>query len=70
MNNLIWIIWIVSIAYCLHKIYSNTGKRSLDGVIGNTPAFDVFAVLVFAPLFAVIDLGVTWYKKYYYNKNK
>jgi hypothetical protein len=58
-----WIIWIVSAIYCFVRLFKGYKKRSLDGVIGVTPGFDALIFLAGAPLFAIIDLGITWYNR-------
>ncbi len=62
-----WIVWIVSAIYCLVRLFKSYNKRSLDGVIGVTPAFDTIVFIVGAPLFAVVDLAIRWYKKVWKN---
>lgn len=55
-----WIIYIVSIAYCLWRVIKSYGKMSMDGVVGTSPGLDTIMLLVFAPVLAVIDVSLTW----------
>ena len=64
-NTYIWLIWIISIAYCIYRMSIRYSKSSLDGITGNTPGFDMLWIIIFAPFLALIDLGITWYNKIY-----
>jgi len=58
---MIWgIIWIVSIIYVITRMIGSNKKKSLDGVIGNTPGFDAIIFVWGAPFFALVDLGARW----------
>lgn len=58
---MIWgIIWIVSIIYVITRMIESNKKKSLDGVIGNTPGFDAIVFVWGAPFFALVDLGARW----------
>lgn len=56
------IIYIVSIVYCLWRIFKQYKKVSLDGVIGPTPGLETIFVLFFAPLLAAVDITLTWFR--------
>ena len=53
-------VWIVSIVYCLYKLFKGYKRSSFDGVTGVTSGLDTIMVLLFAPLYMVVDLVVTW----------
>ena len=59
---MIWLIWVVSIIYCIWRFYKRYQHSSLDGVIGPTPGLDIIIVVAFAPLLAFVDLIVTGFK--------
>jgi hypothetical protein len=54
-------IYIVSIAYCLWRIFKSYKRSFGDGnPIGSTPGLDTIFVILFAPLMAAVDIIVTW----------
>ena len=58
---MIWYIYIVSIAYCLWRIFKSYKRNFGDGnPIGPTPGLDTIFVMMLAPLLAVIDVTMTW----------
>jgi hypothetical protein len=57
---IIGIIWVISIVYVIARMLKSNNKKSLDGVIGNTPGFDAVIFIWGAPFFALIDLGARW----------
>jgi len=65
MVTIIELIWLASTIYCFIKTYRGHDKRSLDGVVGVQPGFDIFVILLFAPIFAPVDIGINLYKKYF-----
>ena len=50
--------------YCIWRFVKRYNKTSHDGVIGMYPAFDAFMALLFAPLFTIVDIIVTWVYMY------
>ena len=50
------LIYIISIIYCLYKLYKRSSDRSMGGGVGETPALDTLMVLVLAPFLATMDL--------------
>ena len=54
------LIWLVSITYVIHRMIGSNDKKSLDGVIGNTPGFDAIIFIWAAPFFMVVDLTARW----------
>jgi hypothetical protein len=57
---LLGIIYVISSVYCLWRMLKRYNKSSLDGIIGISPAFDTFVIIMFAPLLMVVDLIITW----------
>lgn len=53
------LIYIISIIYCLYKLYKRSTDRSMGGGIGETPALDTLMVLVLAPFLASMDLLIS-----------
>jgi hypothetical protein len=56
-------IYIISIAYCIYKMYSSYVKRNEDPVYA-TPALETLAILVMAPVLMAVDVSFTWVRKY------
>ncbi|MEI6297065.1 MAG: hypothetical protein WCO84_05490 [bacterium] len=58
---MIWLmIWLLSIVYVIYKMIGSNDKKSLDGVIGNTPGFDAIIFIWGAPFFMLVDLAARW----------
>ena len=36
----------------------------MDGVIGTTPGLETLAIIVFAPVLAIVDITLTWIRIY------
>lgn len=53
-------VWIVSITYCLYKLFKGYNRSSFDGVTGVTTGLETIMILLFAPLYMIVDLVVTW----------
>ena len=56
-------IYIISIIYCIYKMYSSYTKRNEDPVYA-TPALETLAILVMAPVLMAVDVSFTWVRKY------
>lgn len=56
------IIYILCVAYCVWRTSARYAKSSHDGVTGYTPGLDLLAILALAPILAPIDLIVTGIK--------
>jgi hypothetical protein len=52
-------LWIVSIAYCIYKLYKGYERSSLDGVTGVTSGLDTILIIVLGPVYMIADLVVT-----------
>ena len=55
-----WIFYIVSVVYCLWRVFKSYKKQFDNSAIGPTPGLDTLMLLVFAPVFAIVDLSLTW----------
>lgn len=64
MENLIWIIYILCVSYCIYKMYKNYTKYDNPGAIGTTPGLETLFIIIFAPVLAVVDITLTWVRKY------
>ena len=59
-----WYIYVVSIVYCLWRIFKSYKRLFGESVIGPTPGLDTLVVLVFAPVLAIVDVSMTWIRLY------
>jgi len=64
VNNWIWLVWLVSIAYCIYRLSKRYKKSSLDGITGYQPGLDMLAVLVMAPVLMIVDMIVNLYRHF------
>jgi hypothetical protein len=60
---MIYTIWIVSIIYCIAKMYKSYNKKGIDPVYA-TPGLETLAILVMAPVLMAVDATLTWVRKY------
>ena len=56
-------IYIISIVYCVYKMYSSYDKRHEDPTY-TSPALETLAILVMAPVLMAVDVSFTWVRKY------
>ena len=56
-------IYIISIIYCIYKMYTSYAKRNEDPIY-TTPALETLAILVMAPVLMAVDVSFTWVRKY------
>ena len=56
-------IYIISIIYCIYKMYTSYAKRNEDPIYA-TPALETLAILVMAPVLMAVDVSFTWVRKY------
>jgi hypothetical protein len=61
---MIWIIYILSVMYCLYQLAKRHQKNDLGGGIGTSPGLDTIMVVVLAPLLTVVDVSLTWIRIY------
>jgi len=58
---MIWLIYIVSITYCIWRMSKGYKKAYGAGnPIGPTPGLETLFIIPFAPFLAVIDASLTW----------
>ena len=63
-------IYIISIIYCIYKMYTSYAKRNEDPLYAS-PALETLAILVMAPVLMAVDVSFTWVRKYKeYKKEK
>ncbi len=56
-------IYIISIIYCIYKMYTSYAKRNEDPLYAS-PALETLAILVMAPILMAVDVSFTWVRKY------
>jgi len=56
-------IYIISIIYCIYKMYISYAKRNEDPLYAS-PALETLAILVMAPVLMAVDVSFTWVRKY------
>ena len=63
---MIWYIYIISISYCIWKM-SKGYKRNFGkgNPIGPTPGLETLFILPFAPVLAVVDVSLTWIRRFH-----
>ena len=55
-------IYIISIVYCIYKMYKNYSKN--DDPLYASPGLETLAILVMAPVLMAVDVSYTWIRKY------
>jgi hypothetical protein len=60
---MIYAIWIVSIIYCIVKMYKSYIKKGIDPIFA-TPGLETLAILVMAPVLMAVDASLTWVRKF------
>ena len=60
---MVLVIYIISIAYCIYKMYKSNSMRYEDPTHA-TPALETLAILVMAPVLMAVDVSFTWIRKY------
>jgi hypothetical protein len=61
---MVWIIYIVSVIYCLYKLGKRHQKNDLGGGIGTSPGLDTIMVVLLAPFLTLVDVSLTWIRIY------
>lgn len=56
-------IYIISVIYCIYKMYNNYSKKNNDPLYA-TPALETLAILVMAPVLMAVDVSMTWIRLY------
>ena len=57
-------IYLVSVTYCLWRVFKSYKRTSMDGVTGTTPGLETLAIIVFAPVLAIVDITLIWIRIY------
>lgn len=60
---MIYTIWIISIIYCVAKMYRSYTKKDVDPLYA-TPGLETLAILVMAPVLMAVDATLTWVRKF------
>jgi len=61
---MIFIIYILSIIYCLFQLRKRHRRNDLGGGIGTSPGLDTIMVVVLAPFLTLVDVSLTWIRIY------
>jgi hypothetical protein len=61
---MIFIIYILSIVYCLVQLRKRHMRNDLGGGIGTSPGLDTIMVVVLAPFLTLVDVSLTWIRIY------
>ena len=64
VDSIDYFIYVVSIVYCLWRIFKSYKKLFGESVIGPTPGLDTLVVIIFAPVLAIVDVSMTWIRLY------
>jgi hypothetical protein len=56
-------IYIISVIYCIYKMYNSYSKKNNDPLYA-TPALETLAILVMAPVLMAVDVSMTWIRLY------
>lgn len=56
-------IYIISVIYCVYKMYNSYSKKNNDPLYA-TPALETLAILVMAPVLMAVDVSMTWIRLY------
>lgn len=57
------IIYLVSVAYCIFKMYRSYKQREVDPIHA-TPGLETMAIIVMAPVLMAVDASMTWIRLY------
>ena len=56
-------IYVLSVIYCISKMYKANKERHEDPLYA-TPALETMAILAMAPVLMAVDIVATWIRKY------
>ena len=59
-----WIIYTISIIYCIWRMVRSYMKTHGNNVIGSSPGLETLAIIVMAPVLMVVDVTITWVRLY------
>ena len=61
MNKIV-IIYIISVLYCVYKMY--TSYRRNNDPTHTSPGLETLAIIVMAPVLMAVDVSMTWVRLY------
>jgi hypothetical protein len=61
---MLFIIYLVSIAYCVWKMTRSYMKTNEVDPTYASPGLETLAILLMAPLLMAVDVSMTWIRKY------
>lgn len=61
---MIWIIYVISVVYCIIRMYNRYVKYHGRNVIGTSPGLETLAIIAMAPILMVVDVSMTWIRLY------
>ena len=59
-----WIVYFVSVVYCIWRMVRSYIKRHGNDVIGTSPGLETLAIIVMAPALMLVDVTLTWIRLY------
>jgi hypothetical protein len=59
-----WIVYLVSVVYCVWRMVRSYIKRHGNDVIGTSPGLETLAIIVMAPVLMIVDVTLTWIRLY------
>ncbi len=59
-----WIVYLVSVVYCVWRMVRSYVKRHGNDVIGTSPGLETLAIIVMAPVLMIVDVTLTWIRLY------
>jgi hypothetical protein len=59
-----WIIYVLSVIYCIWRMTRSYVKRYGKDPVGATPGLETLAILVMAPVMMIVDVTLTWIRLY------
>ena len=60
---MLFTIYVVSVIYCIYKMYRSYTKAKMDPVYAS-PGLETLAILAMAPVLMVVDVSMTWIRLY------
>jgi hypothetical protein len=59
-----WIIYVLSVIYCVWRMTRSNVKRFGNDPVGATPGLETLAILAMAPVMMIVDVTLTWIRLY------
>lgn len=60
---MLFTIYVVSVIYCIYKMYRSYSKRKVDPVYAS-PGLETLAIIAMAPVLMAVDASLTWIRLY------